>query len=293
MAVKLLQTLDWSLARNAGVDLSVLRLDLISETAPGNKYFKLKQNLEAALAEDASCVASFGGNWSNHIHALAARAHERGLQSVGFIRGEPTETAMLDDARRWGMQIHFVGFGDYRQRYNSAYQQCLHDKYGPFYLIPEGGSNVLGAKGCAEIPGLIDMPFDRVICPGATGGTFAGIVSAISAEQRAFGIAVLPDRGHMDADIKALLGKLGSSVSPDNWIIDRRFDFGGYARSTEELLLFMASFTDETDVPLDFVYTGKLFYGIAGMLKAGEIAAGSRVVAVHTGGLQGQRGAPQ
>lgn len=289
--MQLFQKIDWSLAKNAGVDISVLRLDRISNTAPGNKFFKLKLNLAEAENQQADCVASFGGNWSNHIHALAASAHEKGLRSIGFIRGDATETAMLQDARRWGMHIEFVGFGDYRRRYDPSYHQNLKSKFGDFYLIPEGGSNLLGAKGCADIPTLIPESFETIVCPVATGGTFAGIVSAIKPAQRAIGFAVLPDRGHMNVDIKALLAKLkGEQASEASWCLEKRFDFGGYARSNEELLLFMSSFTDETAVPLDFVYTGKLFYGLAAMLKAGELAPG-KLVAVHTGGLQGQRGA--
>jgi 1-aminocyclopropane-1-carboxylate deaminase len=270
----------------------VLRLDRMNPPAGGNKYFKLKENLAGLSAGHR--VLSFGGAWSNHIHALAALGWERGFATVGIIRGERPQrlSATLEDALDWGMQLVFVSRSDYRRRYDAGYLQQLRRHFDPCVIVPEGGANPAGVKGCRDIVRLIDscgLDYDRVAVACGTGSTLAGIACELGEGRRALGIAVLKGQGSMCEDVKRWVA--GQDAGPGgNWRIEQGFHCGGYARAPEDLQRFILEFEQVQGIPLDPVYTGKLFYALYQLRRSGGLPVTERIIAVHSGGLQGRRG---
>jgi 1-aminocyclopropane-1-carboxylate deaminase len=271
----------------AGVRLLVKRLDLTHPDISGNKWYKLKYNLRAAREQGHDTLLSFGGPWSNHIHALAAAGHEHGFRTIGVIRGDEPRalTPTLQFARDNGMMLRYLNRSDYRRKRSPEIVERLQDELGAFYLIPEGGSNASAVQGCAEIVSQIDQPFDVLACACGTGGTLAGLVTGLNGSRRALGVAVLKGAGFLYDDIQALL-----SADYDNWCINLDYHFGGYAKTTPELIEFMHCFEQRHAIPLEQVYTAKLFHALLDLAAKGEFARGTTVMALHSGGLQGRVG---
>lgn len=279
-----------SLAGWCGPGIDILRLDQLHGAASGNKWYKLQGHLDAARQQGARTLVSFGGPWSNHLHALAAVGQQVGLSTVGLVRGEGRNTtAMLDDAQRWGMTIRFVGYGDYRRRHDPVWQsQCLSE-FDRAYLIPEGGAGEQGLRGCADIAKRIPAGvYHRVMLACGTGTTLAGLASALPVTTEVVGISAVKKTRQMKRDIADALA--GKNVAP--WRVDDRFHLGGFGRVADELAEFVLGFEADQGIPLDPIYTAKLCYAAAAMHRAGELAGWGRVLLVHTGGLQGRRGFP-
>ena len=258
-----------------GIRVSALRLDLIHPRISGNKWFKLKYNLEEARKLEHGTILTFGGAFSNHIHATAVACNKAGFKCIGVIRGEKESenNSTLSEAKTHGMELYFVSREDYRRKEEEKFIDRLKTKFGEFYLIPEGGNNALGEKGCEEIlPEQND--FDYIVCAVGTGTTFRGIERSIRSAQKLIGISVL--KGH---------GEISSYRN-----IISEYHFGGYARHTPELLKFKENFERETNIPLDYVYTSKLFLAVNDLVLKGEIPEGSKVLVIHSGGLQGNKG---
>ncbi len=282
--------------QKSGVALDILRLDLLHPLVSGNKWFKQKFHIQAAQDAGIDTVLSFGGAWSNHIHALAASGHLLGFNTVGVIRGEHQPlSAMLKDVMGWGMRLHFVSRSNYRRRYEADYQQSLLMELGyqssDIAIIPEGGGGRLGVKGCEEIlPAGKITPgdYDEIWLACGTGATLAGIARSAGQDALIRGIAVLKGGGFLQRDINELLG----GAQP-RWLLETAYHCGGYARTTPELLDFIKQFELDTDVPLDQVYTGKVMLALKQQIGQGLVEHGSRILMVHTGGLQGKRGIKQ
>lgn len=279
-----------------GVEVDVLRLDKCSDLASGNKWFKLRCNIDAAEAAGAKTLVSFGGAYSNHIHALAAAAKYLGWAVEVFLRfdADAAWTPTMQDAAQWGMRFHYLSRSDYRRRHDAEYVAELLGAIDRPYLIPEGGANDLGARGAAGIVDYIPQrgaDYQAVLVACGTGCTLAGISSAVADGVAVIGVPVLKAEKFMAADISLLLAKLGGDRG--NWYLDHRFHGGGYARLSTELELFIRNFEAENTLLLDPVYTAKLFYATQEMVASGDISAGSRILLVHSGGLQGRRGFPQ
>ena len=190
------------------------------------------------------------------------------------------------------MQLEYVDRITYRNKASSDFIADLQAKYGEFYLLPEGGSNQLALQGCAEIVEDIDTDFDVITVACGTGATLAGIVTALRTDQHATGFAVLKNADFLNADIKAMLAVSGNQTR-ENWHIENGFHFGGYARTTPSLFAFIRQFNSDFGIELDAVYTGKLFFGLFDLISKGVLNRGTRIVAVHTGGVQGNAGFPQ
>lgn len=279
----------------AGVRVDLLRLDRIHPQISGNKWFKLKYAL--LDIEETTCrrVLSFGGSWSNHIHALAWAARERGIEAIGVIRGERPEqlSGMLQDAERWGMTLHFVSRQQYRDKQSPEFIDALHRCYGDFHLLPEGGSGARAIEGCREIYRYFDaMAYDRLFCACGTGGTLAGLIAARPDHLQLHGVSALKGGDFLYRDIRHLLDS-ASIDDPGGWEIRLDDHEGGYARISRELALAMADFYRDTGVELEPVYTGKVLLSLQRMLAAGALPSGSRVLMLHTGGMQGLRGMRQ
>jgi 1-aminocyclopropane-1-carboxylate deaminase len=268
----------------AGVRLVLKRDDLINPDVPGNKWRKLKYNLAEAQRSGQRTLLTFGGAYSNHIRAIAAAGERFGFTTIGIIRGE--EHLPLNDslayAVRHGMRLTYLDRETYRHKHDPAVIARLRQEFGGFYLVPEGGSNGLGVRGCAEIPAEIPDEFDVICCPCGTGGTLAGIALGLQPTQRALGFSVLKNGGFLADEIVRLQGAAaGRTVSC--WDIELGYHFGGYAKTTPELTSFITDFKRRHGLLLDRIYVAKMMYGIVDLSRSGRFASGSTVVAVITG----------
>ena len=296
-----LQKLQSKLLCKAKVELFVKREDLVDAELGGNKWRKLKYNIEAAHQQNHQTLLTFGGAYSNHIYATAAAGKRLGFHTIGIIRGEKRDELnhTLQFATECKMQLKYIDRKTYRDKATHDYISHLHNKYGRFYLLSEGGSNALAIKGCAEMvdeinSSLSDKPFDTLCVASGTGATLAGLASGIqtseiSKKQTALGFAVLKGAGFLSEDVTAFLQQTETRAE-GNWQINTDYHFGGYAKTSTELWTFMETFYNDFNIPLDAVYTGKMFYGLFDLIKKGHFAVGTRIVAIHTGGLQGNIG---
>lgn len=289
-----LQQLAHPVLNQQKITISVLRLDLHQPLLSGNKYFKLKYNLEQARQQGYKQVLSFGGAFSNHLHALAMAGQQYGLATVGVVRGEKTSplNATLQDASDAGMELCYVSREEYRKRNNSEYLDRLQQRYPDSIIIPEGGSNLLGVKGCMEIVDHIwqgiGNDFDTIILPCGTAATLAGIAAA-AVNKRVIGISVLKNANFLEDSVNDFHRQLGIDTL-DNWQLLHTFHGGGYARVSAALAEFIRDFHHQYAIELEPVYSGKMFYALLQLLNEGYFARGSKIVAIHTGGLQGLRG---
>lgn len=294
-----LQPVDWPVFAAAGVELYIKRDDLLDSVCSGNKLYKLHRHLQLANAQGATRLLSFGGAYSNHLHALAALGRRLGLSTIGIVRGErPAQLSpTLLDAERWGMQLGFVSRSDYRRKHTRAFGERLRAQWGEFYRVPEGAGDVIGARGCRAMAGAIAAQLpggaEHVCVPCGTGATLAGLASALPAGVTAHGFAVLKGgnrEGEADLQdsVAALIAQLGGTAA--QWRLHRGFHAGGYARFPDRLRAFMAAFEARTGILLDPVYTVKMIRGLAWLAERGAFNRGERIVAIHTGGLQGRRG---
>lgn len=258
----------------------------------GNKWRKLKYNLFEARRMGKQHLLTFGGAFSNHIIAVAAAGYLTGFQTTGVIRGEAdyAHNPTLSKAREYGMNLHFISREEYRQKDNPEMLQRLPDRFGDAYIIPEGGSNTFALQGCEELAlEIIDdckgeIP-DVVCCSCGTGGTFGGLISGFKGQTLLIGFPALKG-SFMTDQVKSFLPK----AEPGNWSINSDYHFGGYAKHKSELLNFIREFYERHQILLDPVYTGKMMYGICDLIARGHFSPGTTIVAVHTGGTQGNAG---
>ena len=267
-----------------GVRLYLKRDDLIHPEIPGNKWRKLKHNLEAATGLEHGTLLTFGGAYSNHIRATAAAGSFYGLATIGVIRGEehrPLNPSLAYATSR-GMTLTYLDRTSYRRKHSAEVVEALHRQFGDFYLVPEGGTNELGVRGCTEIPREIDLDFDVICCACGTGGTLAGIAAGLRTEQKAVGFSVLKGAYSLDSEIDQLqLRAFGSNSG--NWTVEHDFHFGGFAKRTPDLEAFISSFEDRHGLKLDWVYVAKMMSGVFTLVEDGAFAPGTSIVAVITG----------
>jgi 1-aminocyclopropane-1-carboxylate deaminase len=285
-----LQEIHHGLTASNGIKLFIKREDLNHRHISGNKWWKLKYNLQEAKKQGHNKLLTFGGAFSNHIYATAAAANEMGLQSIGIIRGEETLPLnnTLQFASAMGMQLHYVSREVYRTKTQQNFIEDLHATFGHFYLIPEGGSNQLAISGCAEFGQQLkeEGDFDYVCLPIGTGATMAGIIVGVGNSKKIVGFSVLKGGGFLVEDVNATLKTFCPSEF-FNWQIMTDYHFGGYAKTTDALIEFKKLFEIEYQIPLDQVYTTKMMAGVFDLIAKGYFEKGSTVLAIHTGGLQG------
>lgn len=260
-----------------GVRLYLKRDDLIHPEFPGNKWRKLKYNLAAASEQGHTRLLTFGGAFSNHIRAVAAAGHSFGFDTIGVIRGERHEplNESLAYAVSRGMRLTYLDRATYRRKTEPAVLSALVDEFGPAFVVPEGGANALGVRGCAELVDELDVDVDVICCACGTGGTLAGIAAG-SDGVRALGFSVL--KGDFLGDEVRRLQHEAFGAATTNWSVDNAFHFGGYAKRTVLLDAFIADFMERHGVMLDWVYEAKMMYGLFSRLA--EFPPGTRIVAV-------------
>lgn len=279
------------MCRERQINLSVLRLDVVHPEVPGNKYWKLKYNLEEAKRLGYDKLFTFGGAYSNHIYAVAGAASQVGMKSIGVIRGERIEplNPILAYAELRGMGLHFVSRGVYREKHLKSFQEELTSRFGSGYIIPEGGSNPLAVKGCVEISQFIPPETEVVAMAVGTGGTMAGVIAGSGGMYKVMGFPVLKGGEFLMENIRILLKSSGFKDHAQ-WDLVTDYHFGGYAKSTQVLEAFIENFKLDHDCPLDHVYTGKMIYGLFDMIRNGFFPRNKNILAIHTGGLQGNMG---
>ncbi|HEY4291043.1 MAG TPA: pyridoxal-phosphate dependent enzyme [Puia sp.] len=281
------------LAINAGsIVADVLRLDLIHPIISGNKWFKLKGHLHQALLSPAPAILTFGGAWSNHLVATAFAAKQLGLPAIGIIRGErsPTPSATLKDAAAYGMTLIFVSREEYARKDQPDYLEELTRRYPGVYIIPEGGGGEAGMRGSEDIlRGINAANYTHILCAIGTGTTFLGLVRASTPGQQIIGVPILKGFDTLEAIDK---DNILSPELRDRCRLLPGFHFGGYARHPQQLLDFMNRFYRETGIPSDIVYTGKLFYALEQGLSQSLFPTHSRLLVIHSGGLQGNQSLP-
>lgn len=265
------------------VSLIIKREDLIHPLISGNKFRKLKYNLLEARKGGFDTLLTYGGAYSNHIAATAYAGKESGFKTIGVIRGQEledkwSENPTLKLAHEHGMRFHFVTRSAYREKGNPKEIEKHYEQFGSFYMLPEGGSNAFAVKGCEEILTEEDADFDTICVSVGTGGTIAGISNGANSKQRVLGFPAL--RGDfLKEDIRKFAHKR-------NWELPADYHFGGYAKVTQELIHFINDFKQQTNIPLDPIYTGKMLFGILDMVKKDQFQPNTKILAVHTGGLQ-------
>jgi 1-aminocyclopropane-1-carboxylate deaminase len=298
-----MEQLAWPLLNQRGIDVIVRRDDQVDEQLCGNKFYKLFFNIAAAKAAGLTQLASFGGAYSNHLHALAGAGKRYGLQTIGFVRGErPTILSpTLIDAQNWGMKLHFLSRELYRNGNQTELAAYARKEFGPLYLIPEGGANLAGCRGASAIGWTIGQHFsgtDYQVCiPCGTGTTLAGLAAGLPSDRNALGFSILKGEGGLGLAVARQHREIMNEYSPEllnrtpNWRLVYGFHGGGYGKKLPAYLLrFWREFELQTGLQLDPVYTLKMFWGIASLARQNYWSSGTRLVVVHTGGLQGRRG---
>ncbi|MDG4830859.1 pyridoxal-phosphate dependent enzyme [Solwaraspora sp. WMMD1047] len=262
----------------------VKRDDLIDPELPGNKWRKLKHNLTAAAAAGHDTLLTFGGAYSNHIRATAAAGRRFGFGTVGVIRGEPRLplNPSLAYAVGQGMRLTYLDRTTYRRKHEASILAGLGRRWGRFHLLPEGGSNALAARGCAELPAEIDEPFDVICCAVGTGGTLAGIAAGLRPGQRAVGFSALRGGEFLAGEVRRLQTEAFGAPGT-NWHLEHGHHFGGFARGTPELAAFIDDFAGRHGLLLDRIYVAKMMFGLFARCEQRAFPVGTTVVAVITG----------
>ena len=287
-----IQPLTDKITRLHNVSLAIKREDLNHPDIMGNKLRKLKYNIIDAKHKNKPAILSFGGAYSNHILALSAAGRLFNLPTIGVIRGEELQNTVLNPvlsrAKANGMKLRFITREQYKNKNDPSFIKDLHASLGDFSLIPEGGSNELGVKGAAEILADVDDQYDVIACACGTGGTLAGLIQGVHdyglQPQLVIGFSVLKENSPVREDIKKLLSpKLRQSV---DWQINTDYHFGGYAKNNQVLLDFIRWFKVTHGIDLDYIYTGKMMFGIYNLIQSGSFHDGCRILTIHTGGTQ-------
>lgn len=274
------------------VRLSIKREDKIHPFISGNKYRKLKYNVLRAIELKKKTLLTFGGAYSNHISAVAFAGKEYGFRTIGIIRGDELandlqstlrQNITLRTAADHNMHFKFVTRSDYRLKHTSDFIDNLIKEFGDFYLVPEGGTNVLAVKGCEEILKPEDAAFDFICCGIGTGGTISGLINSAKAKQKILGFPALKGN-FLQKEIEKY------TIQNKNWSLMNDYHFGGFSKINAELIHFINHFKQETTIALDPIYTGKMMFGIADLIKKDFFKKGTKILAIHTGGLQGIEG---
>ncbi|WP_299527977.1 1-aminocyclopropane-1-carboxylate deaminase/D-cysteine desulfhydrase [uncultured Lutibacter sp.] len=271
------------------ISLYIKREDELHPFISGNKYRKLKYNLLEASKQNQHTLLTFGGAYSNHIAATAAAGFEHNFKTIGIIRGDELannleeilrNNATLKFASEHHMQFHFISRSEYRNKTTPEFIAKLKENFGDFYLVPEGGTNNFAVKGCEEILTEEDEKYDVICSSIGTGGTISGLINSSKNHQKVIGFPALKG-DFLQNEIKKYV------LKQNNWSLNTNYHFGGYAKISEELITFINNFKTETQVPLEPIYTGKMLFGIVDLIKKDYFKKGTKILAIHTGGLQG------
>lgn len=278
--------IDLPLLSEKGIQLAFKREELLFSGISGNKYRKLKYNIQAAKAAKQHTLLTFGGAFSNHIAAVACAGAVHGFKTIGVIRGDELASLplnpTLEKAKSHGMSFHFVTREAYREKHRPQFVAKLQETFGHFYLIPEGGTNALAVKGCTEILHELDTKFTHISVAVGTGGTLSGLAEAAFDHQKILGFPALKG---------AFLQKdICNFTQQNNWSLFESYHFGGYAKVTPTLVHFANQFNMDTGIVLDPIYTAKMVFGVMDLIENDYFESGAHILMIHTGGLQAIEG---
>ena len=273
-----------------GVELFIKRDDLLHPVISGNKFRKLKYNLQEAKQLGYSKLLTFGGAFSNHIVAVAGAGNEFGFETIGIIRGEELATKIdenpsLQLAQSLGMKLHFISRSEFQNKESAVFLSHFETQFGSFYLLPEGGTNALAIQGCKEIIGEEEKAFTHICCAVGTGGTISGIIEGAYEHQKIIGFSAL--KGDFLYDV------IRKFVTKTNWELETKYHFDGYGKVSDALISFLNDFYEQTQIPLDPIYTGKMVFGVLEKIKNNEFPSNAKILLIHSGGLQGIKGMNQ
>jgi 1-aminocyclopropane-1-carboxylate deaminase len=266
--------------------LDILRLDLIHPLISGNKWFKLKHNISTALEEGHSSILTFGGAYSNHLHAAAVAAKQAGLNSIGVVRGLHASehlTPTLLSCREYGMELRFISREQYDLKEDGAWLKELVSEYSDPFIIPEGGANSLGREGAGDMSRFISSDYTHVCISIGTGTSFIGLRNRLETTQTMLGFAPMKGGSYLKSYVSEFIEK----DQHNNWLIFDDWHFGGFGKWSEELIEFMNAFYEQNNMPLDVVYTSKMMAGVKELISQDFFAPSARILCIHTGGLQG------
>jgi 1-aminocyclopropane-1-carboxylate deaminase len=279
--------IEWPGAGNYQITLK--RDDLLHPVISGNKWRKLKFALLEAQQNQIKHIISFGGGFSNHLHALGYCCQQMNIRFNAIVRGDYSgnPSPMLQDLVSWGAQLRYVDRSTYKLRDQPEYLTNLQQRYPEATIIPEGGSQALALKGVSEIISELEGNYDYIIAPVGSGGTLAGVINQSQSSTKIIGIAVLKGKDYLESLVNQLLP--ASAKDKSNWQINHDYHLGGYAKTNSELKAFCENFLQQTDIHIEPVYSGKLFFALKDLIAKQEFPEGSKILALHTGGLQGAR----
>ena len=290
MTVSRLDKIDEPFIQEHGVELWLKRDDLLHPVISGNKWRKLKYILDHALSLNTHKIISMGGAYSNHLHALAYVGNKLGIATAAKIRGERPAVLnpTLADLIAWGMDVEFVSRSEYRQLRTYQHYDSLPGMHASEYWLPEGGAMELALLGVAELVNEIEIDYEVLCVPCGTATTLAGMVNAVSEDKQVSGFSALKGASFLSADVQQMLKN--KPCGNKDWLIHLQYHFGGFAKTSPDLLDFISQFEHAQSIKLEPVYTGKMLYGIYDLIRQGYFKSGQTIIALHTGGLQGNRG---
>jgi len=258
------------------------REDLIHPIISGNKFRKLKYNIKEALKINKTHLISFGGAYSNHLLALSYIGKLYGLSTLGIIRGEELLKKKLNSTLQkcndFGMKFVYVSREEYRKRNHIKYIDSLQKLYKDSFIIPEGGTNHLGVKGCEEILTKKDEDFDVICCPVGSGGTISGLINSKNKNQKVLGFSALKASG--------INNVISNFVNNNNWELYDDVFFGGYSKVDNRLVSFINETYSSTGVLLDPIYNSKMLFRIINLILIDKWIYGDKILIINTGGLQ-------
>lgn len=269
--------------RHKNIRLGLLRIDKVHPVISGNKWFKLRENIRMAQEGRYAALLTFGGAYSNHLVATAAAAQAMSIPSKGIVRGLHARdhlTPTLEACRDMGMELHFVSREEYGRKEEADYLEALSRKFPDTYFIPEGGNNQYGIAGAAAIAALVPANAHHVAVAIGTGTTFAGIRNNLPDTVNMIGFPVMKGGDYLGSHISSV-------CTSGNWQLNSDYHFGGFAKHQPALISFMNDFYNAHRIPLDFVYTAKMMYGIYELIQNDAFSEDAEIIAIHTGGLQG------
>ena len=269
------------------VRLFIKREDLTHPEISGNKYWKMFYNVKKYLEKEVSerKIITFGGAFSNHIAAAAALGNEFGIETLGIIRGNELEDSWQENptlfsAHQNGMSFRFVTRETYR--YKERLMAELQEEFPESLVVPEGGTNENAVEGIQYMLNDETKEFDYLCSAVGTGGTVSGLSKFAQPHQKIIGFKAVKDNS-LENRIKNLSKK-------DNFILIDASD-GGFGKITDENVRFINEFYQYFGIVLEPVYTGKMLRKIFEMIEDDYFPANSKILAFHTGGLQGIVGA--
>ena len=278
---------------NISTDVKVFmkRIDLVHPVISGNKWYKMKYNIAEMMEQKKETLLTFGGAFSNHIHATVEAGKAFGFKTIGLIRGE--EHLPLNETLKYavdnGMELHYIDRTTFRKRDSDEFLEELKNKFGDVYILPLGGTNKIALKGCSEIVEQIDIDYDYICSASGSGGTFAGIVAGLNGNKKGIVFPALKGGAFLEEVISDLAFDY-SGKHFSNWRLNNDFHFGGFAKLTKELIDFTIEFEKLNGFELDYIYTNKMMFGISELIISGYFKASETIIAIHSGGLQGNLG---